>query len=65
MEGIDQANFPQHEWGTCDSVDLARGVRRHTEEPDRAHPDRNYRVEHRLDAKGPRDAAAVLKARSL
>jgi len=52
MEGIDQARFPQHDRGPCDSVDRARRVRRHTEEPDRAHPDRNYRVEHLLDAKG-------------
>ena len=50
MEGIDQTHFPQHHWAVYDSVDLARRVRRHTEQPDRAHPDRNYRVEHLLDA---------------
>jgi hypothetical protein len=64
MEGIEQTRFPQHEWGACDSVDRARRVRRHAEEPDRAHPDRNYRVEQLLDAERLRDAAAVLKARS-
>jgi hypothetical protein len=42
MEGVDQTRFPQHEWAACDPVDLARGVRRHAEEPDRSHPDRNY-----------------------
>jgi hypothetical protein len=54
MEGIDQTHFPQHDWSLCDPVDLARRVRRHTEEPDRAHRDRNYRVEHLLDARPPR-----------
>jgi hypothetical protein len=41
-QGFDQTLFPQHEWAPCDSVDRARRVRRHTEEPDRAHPDQNY-----------------------
>ena len=49
MEGIDQTLLPQHEWAPSDSVDLARRVRRHTEESDRAHPDRNYRFKHLLD----------------
>jgi hypothetical protein len=56
MEGIDQTLVPQHEWGTCDSVDPARRVRRHTEQTDRAHPVRNYRVEHLFDEERLRDA---------
>jgi len=43
-EGIDQTRFPQHERAPGDPVDLAGRVRRHTEEPDRAHPDRKLPV---------------------